>query len=342
MNRCVRHAIFLLGCCLLGGCWSSSGPEVIVYCSQDDEFSRPIFDQFKKETGIAVQSKYDTESTKTTGLAQAILAEGQRPRCDVFWNSEILNTLRLEKKGLLAAYEPAVAANYPPMDRSPQGLWHGFAARARVLIVNTKRIPAGQRPRSILDLADPKWRGRSGMAKPLFGTTATQAACLFAAWGPARAKKFFHDLKRNEVQILSGNKDVARAVSDGGLDFGLTDTDDALIEIKHAEPVEIVYPDQGPGGLGTLFIPNTVAIIKGGPHPEAARRLVDYLLSPPVEIGLAEGESAQIPLNSAVTVKLRVQTPRTVHAMEVDFQRAADQWDEVAEFLQNEFTGGGW
>ena len=51
---------------------------------------------------------------------------------------------------------------------------------------------------------------------------------------------------------------------------------------------------------------------------------------------------AQIPLNSAVTVKLRVQTPRTVHAMEVDFQRAADQWDEVAEFLQNEFTGGGW
>ena len=166
---------------------------------------------------------------------------------------------------------------------------------ARVLIVNTKRIPAGQRPRSILDLADPKWRGRAGMAKPLFGTTATQAACLFAAWGPPRAKKFFHDLKRNEVQILSGNKQVAQAVSRGGLDFGLTDTDDALIEVKHAEPVEIVYPDQGPGGLGTLFIPNTVAIIKGGPHPEAARRLVDYLLSPPVEIGLAEGDSAQNP-----------------------------------------------
>ena len=87
------------------------------------------FRSVQEETGITVQSKYDTESTKTTGLAQTILAEGRRPCCDVFWNSEILNTLRLEKKGLLAAYEPAVAANYPAMDRSPQGLWHGFAAR---------------------------------------------------------------------------------------------------------------------------------------------------------------------------------------------------------------------
>jgi iron(III) transport system substrate-binding protein len=333
--------IGLLGCCLLGGgCWSPSGPEVIAYTSQDSEFSRPIFDQFKQETGITVQPKYDTESTKTVGLVLRILSETDRPCCDVFWNNEILNTLRLEKKGLLEAYHPAVAANYPSMDRSPRDLWHGFAARARVLIVN-KRIPSGARPRSILDLADPKWRGRSGMAKPLFGTTATHAACLFAAWGQPRAKKFFHDLKRNEVKILSGNKQVAQAVSAGGLDFGLTDTDDALIEVEHARPVEIVYPDQGPGGLGTLFIPNTLAIIKGCPHPEAALRLVDYLLSPPVEIRLAEGDSAQIPLNSAVNIKLRVQTPRTIHAMEVDFQRAADQWDEVVEFIRNEFTGGG-
>ena len=138
------------------------------------------------------------------------------------------------------------------------------------------------------------------MAKPLFGTTATHAACLFAAWGDRKAKEFFEKLKRNEVQILSGNKQVAMTVAGGRADFGLTDTDDALIEVEKGMPVVIVYPDQDAGGLGTLFIPNTLAIIHGGPNPAAARRLVDYLLSPEVESTLAAGPSAQIPLNPNV------------------------------------------
>ena len=166
-----------------------------------------------------------------------------------------------------------------------------------MLVVNTKLVGEHDRPASILDLADPKWRGRVGMAKPLFGTTATQAACLFAVWGAARAKEFFRAVEGNEVQILSGNKQVALAVAAGRLAFGLTDTDDALIEVEKGMPVAIVYPDQGADGLGTLLIPNTLAIVRGCPHPAAARRLVDYLLSPEVEACLAAGESAQIPLN---------------------------------------------
>ena len=148
-------------------------------------------------------------------------------------------------------------------------------------------------------------------------------------------------MTENRVQILSGNKDVALSVAAGKLAFGLTDTDDALIEIEKGMPdLAIIYPDQAPGGLGTLFIPNTLAIIKGSPHPEAAKRLVQYLLSPPVETRLAKGESAQIPLNSTVKVKPRVETPQTVRAMQVDFDKAAAQWDTVAKFLRERFTGG--
>ena len=221
----------------------------------------------------------------------------------------------------------------------PEGYWHGFAARARVLIVNTKLVSKRDRPTSILDLADPKWRGRVAMAKPLFGTTATHAACLFAAWGDRQAKEFFEKVKRNEVQILSGNKQVAMAVAGGRADFGLTDTDDALIEVEKGMPVVIVYPDQEPGGLGTLFIPNTLAIIRGGPNPEAARRLVDYLLSPEVEATLAAGPSAQIPLNPNVRVPVRIKTPKTIRAMKVDFEAAAEKWDDAAKFLRDEFAG---
>ncbi len=142
------------------------------------------------------------------------------------------------------------------------------------------------------------------------------------------------------MKILSDDKQVAVDVANGRLDFGWTNSDDALIEFERATPVEIVYPDQAPGELGTLFIPNTVAIIKGGPHPAAARRLVDFLLSPTVEEQLAKGEGGQIPLNSAVTVKPRVQTPKTVRPMKVDFQQAAAQWDDAIQFLRGEFGGG--
>ena len=65
-------------------------------------------------------------------------------------------------------------------------------------------------------------------------------------------------LKQNDVQILAGNKPVAQAVSVGRIAFGLTDTDDAILEQDRGALVEIVFPDQGEGELGTLLIPNTL------------------------------------------------------------------------------------
>ena len=324
--------------CATVGCWTASGPEVVVYTALDREFSEPILNAFSQETGIKVLPKYDQESTKTVGLARAIIAERLRPRCDVFWNNEILHTLRLEREGLLDVYHSPSASDFPPQYRSPDGTWHGFAARTRVLIVNTQRIPNDEdRPTSIHDLTDPKWKDDVGMAKPLFGTTATHAACLFAHWGDERAKVFLSKLEQN-AKVMSGNKAVARAVASGELAFGLTDTDDAVIELEKAMPVEIVYPDQEEGGLGALFIPNTLAVIKGSRNSEAARRLVDYLLKPEVETRLAKGASAQIPLNPKVTVRSRVEPLETVKVMQVDFAVAAQKWETAEQFVAQLFT----
>jgi iron(III) transport system substrate-binding protein len=79
--------------------------------------------------------------------------------------------------------------------------------------------------------------------------------------------------------------------------------------------------------------------LKGAPHPEAARALADFLLSPEVEGALATGPSAQIPLLSSTSVAARVETPKTVHAMEVDFEEAVKVWDRVTSFLIGEFGG---
>ncbi len=322
------------------GCWNRGPREVVVYTALDSEFSEPIFADFENQRGIKVLPKFDTESTKTVGLTEALLAERGEPRCDVFWNNEILHMIRLRGQGILDVYHSPVAQSYPAMYRSPEGYWHGFAGRARVLIVNTSLTSKDNRPSSIYDLADSKWRGRTAIAKPLFGTTATHAACLFAALGPAEARDFFRSLKKNDVQVLSGNKQVALAVASGRAVFGITDTDDAIIEVEKGMPVAIIYPDQADGELGTLFIPNTVGVIKNAPNPKNARRLVDYLLSPAVETKLADGPSAQIPLNADVDMELRVETPKTIRAMEVDFEKAAQHWGVASGFIRSFFTGG--
>jgi iron(III) transport system substrate-binding protein len=303
----------------LSGCGKAQS-RVVVYCAQDREFAEVIFEDFKQKTGLEVTPKYDIESEKSVGLALEISREKDRPRCDVHWNNEILWTIRLQRQGLLEPYVCPAAAPFPAFAKAKDNTWCAFAERARVLLVNTKLLPkAEDRPRSLLDLTDPRWKGRADMAKPNFGTSATQAACLFEVLGTEKARQFYLDLKKNDVQIVPGNKQVAEGVSEGRFAVGITDTDDAM---------------------GTLFIPNTVAIIRGSPNPAGARRLVDFLLSPEVESKLAEAESHQIPLNPQVHAVLPKEfvTRKEAKAMDVDFEKAADLWDEVQEFLRNEFA----
>src|SRR5262245_23354993 len=140
---CNRHLIPLAAAVLsvLAGCWRDSDDEIIVYTAHDSEFSKPIFDAFTEKTGVKIAAKFDTESTKTVGLTEAILAERNRPRCDVFWNNELLNTVRLEREGLLELYRAPAAADFPDWAKASDGAWHGFAARARILIVNSNVVP---------------------------------------------------------------------------------------------------------------------------------------------------------------------------------------------------------
>jgi iron(III) transport system substrate-binding protein len=160
---------------------------------------------------------------------------------------------------------------------------------------------------------------------------------LFSLWGDDRAQQFFRQLKEN-AEILAGNKQVALNVASGRLAFGLTDTDDAIIERDKGMPVAIVYPDQGEDEPGALFIPNTLGLIKGSANGTAARRLVDYLLSPQVEAELATGKSAQFPLNSRVSVPSRAAGQEPIKHMQVDFAAAAGKWETAAAFLRDEFT----
>jgi iron(III) transport system substrate-binding protein len=325
------------------GC-SSAKSRVVLYCAQDREFAETILSDFTGATGLAVLPRYDTEANKSVSLYEDLVHEARRPRCDVHWNNEILGTIRLQKQGLLEPYASPAAGAYPKRWRAADHSWHAFAARARVLVVNTELVPRKDLPRSLLDLTHNRWRGRVALAKPQFGTSATQAACLFQVLGRDGAREYYLGLKKNGARIVAGNKQVAEGVGQGRFAVGVTDTDDAIAEVEAGRPVAIIFPDQEGGkdnpALGTLFIPNAIAVIRGCPNPEGARKLVDYLLSPEVEKKLAESASHQILLNTEVKARLpqQIKTPQTVKPMEVDFARAADSWEEVQTFLTEEFA----
>ena len=328
------------------GCSGSrtADERVVVYCAQDQEFAEGVFADFGKSSALAVVPKFDTEANKSVSLAAEVEQEASRPRCDVHWNNEILATIRLARKGVYEPYSSPAAAPFPGWSKATDGTWQAFASRARVLIVNTDLVPEADRPKSLLDLTDPKWKGQVAIAKPQFGTTATQAACLFEVLGPDAAKGFYRGLKANDVAVVAGNKQAATGVSSGQFAVGLTDTDDALIELNAGKPVAIVFPDRDghPAHLrlGVLYIPNTLAVVKGCPNPAGAKRLIDFLLSPTAEAKLAAGGGFQIPLNPKVTADLpkALLTPSQVKPMAVDFDKAADLWDDTQAFLRDEFA----
>jgi iron(III) transport system substrate-binding protein len=341
--------LFPLFCLFLAGC-KSAKDRVVVYCALDREFAEPLLKEFTKITGLAVIPRWDTEANKSVGLYEDLVREKDRPRCDVHWNNEILATIRLQRQGILEPYKSPSALPFPGPFKAKDHTWTAFAARARILLVNTKLLPHKETwPTSVVDLADAKWKGKCAMARPQFGTTATQAACLFQMMGPADAKEFFHKVRENEAVLLPGNKQVAVAVGQGKVAFGITDTDDGFAELDAGNPVALVFPDALPTNwdrvgiaprLATLFIPNTVALIKGCPNPEGGKKLIDYLLSPEVEAKLAKAESRQIPLNPAVKAN-RIDAPLPnwdLYGTIVDFARIVDQWDEAQRFLAREFA----
>ncbi|MGD8239262.1 MAG: extracellular solute-binding protein [Armatimonadota bacterium] len=309
--------------------------QVTVYTSLDRPYSEPILRQFEQDSGIRVEAAYDIEATKTTGLVNRLLAERRNPQADVFWNSEVARTLMLKEEGVLAVYACAAAEDIPTGFRDPEGYWAGFAARARVLVYNTELVPPGGVPRSIFELTEPAWRGKVALANPLFGTTGAHAAALFAALGEARAREYFRALAANDVKIADGNAAVRDQVARGEVWVGFTDTDDVYAGIRGEKPIDLVFPDAD--GIGTLLIPNTVALIAGGPRPEQGKRLIDYLLSPEVEEALAKADSHQMPVRAGVPVPEGFASLADVKAMDVTFDAIARSMPPSQSFLKELF-----
>ena len=260
-----------------------SRPTVVVYVAVDQVHAEPVLARFERETGIEVRAVYDVEATKSTGLAQRILAERSHPQADVFWNGAPVQILQLAGAGALAAYRSPSTRDLPAEVVDPSGLWAGQAGRMRVLLVDASLSPA-ETPSTFMDLLRSPVPGpQIGLAHPVFGTSAAHAAALYALLGAERGRQLYEQVHDHAVRVAEGNSVVRDLVSRRELRFGFVDTDDACVAVLQAAPVRMIVPDQGDDGWGALVLPTTVGLLAGAPHEEQARALVDYLLSREVE-----------------------------------------------------------
>lgn len=296
--------IIFLALVLWIGCLPSRENVVVVYTSQDQIYAQQILADFTRETGIRVLPLFDSESAKTTGLMNRIIAERLRPQCDVFWSNEEMMMRKLGRRGLL-----------------DDGPIVSFGYRSRRLVVNTNFVGPDSLPIDLKQLTDPKWKGRIAVAYPLFGTTAAHFMALRAAWGKDAWEQWCRDLVKNKVLIVDGNSAVVRLVGMGEAWLGLTDFDDATVGLRKQLPIKMLPLTQEFSGIA-----NSVALIRGGPNPKNARRFQEYLQQRQtqerlVALGALEG----------------IAPPEKAAFLKTDWERVLDDFETTYAWLSETF-----
>jgi len=324
----------LLACLFLLNCGKSADPvqTVVVYASEDQVFSEPVLKDFERETGIQVKVVYDTEETKGTGTMNRLIAEKDNPQADVYWANEPIRAEVLKQRGISTTYISPNSVGIPDHFKDAEGYWTGFSARARILVVNKD---VADKPQSIKAYTDPRWKSRTVIANPLFGTTTTQVAALFTLWGEEATQIFLDEMKVNEVKLSTDNGESTDMVASGEFDFALVDSDDGFNRIAQGKAIVMVYPDQGENDAGCLIVPNAAVLIKGGPHPESGKKLIDYLLSSETEKKLAFADCAQIPLHAGVNIPEGIKPIEEIKAMNIDYAAVARKLQEIQPYLKS-------
>ncbi len=113
------------------GCEEGRQRRVVLYASADTHIVREVISRFQEQTSIRVDFVGDAEQVKTTRLVQRLRAEKDNPQADVFWSSEVFQTILLARDGVFAPHGSKATSDRPAFSHDPKHRWYGFAARAR-------------------------------------------------------------------------------------------------------------------------------------------------------------------------------------------------------------------
>jgi iron(III) transport system substrate-binding protein len=270
----------LASCLLLASCHRHESPVVVIYTSQDEVYAEPIFKLFEQQTGIKVQPVFDSEAVKTVGLVNRLLAEQNNPQCDVFWNNEEFRTRQLAAHGVFRE----------------TNAWTRLGYRTRRMVINTNFVSLTNAPRTFSDVTNKIWYHKVAIAMPMFGTTSTHFHALRQRWGDAVWLDWCRAFIANDPFVVDGNSVVVKQVARGEAWIGWADSDD-IADAQHEELPVLALPNTSE----TLYLPNTMGVIRNCPHPAEAQKFFEFLSDPAAMRTLVDAHALEgATLDSAV------------------------------------------
>lgn len=280
-----------------GASTSGSSGSITVYSGQHEQTVAALTADFTTRTGIEVALRSGGEGE----LANQVLQEGSGSPADVFYAGNPPALGILAEKGLLAPVDPATLAAVPAEDSSPDGVWTGVSARASVLAYNTSKLAEGDLPGSLLDLADPAWKG-----KIAFAPTETDFQPLVTAVirqeGEAAAETWLKGLKDN-ASVYEDNEAIIAAVNRGDIAAGLVEHYYwyRLRDELGAGEIDSALHYFAAGDPGGLVAVSGAGILKSSSHQADAQAFLKYLVSRPAQEIIVNSKSYEYPLLAGVS-----------------------------------------
>jgi iron(III) transport system substrate-binding protein len=274
----------------------SDGDALVVYSAQHESLVRTMLEDFTDETGIELEFR----DANDTELANQIVQEGDASPADVFLteNSPAIDVV--DREGLLAPLDGATLDQVDAAYRPSSGNWVGFAARSTVLAYNPAEVPEGELPASILDLADPAWEGRVGIAAGGADFQAIVSAVL-ALEGEDATREWLTGLQRN-AEVYASNTAVMKAVDEAEVPVGVMyhyywyrdQAENGLI----GDDAELHYfGNQDPGAFVSI---SGAGVLASSDRADDAQRLVQYLTDRAAQEKLAGSDALEYAVGTGV------------------------------------------
>ena len=269
---------------LLAGCGNAlsissdgSSQSITLYSGQHPQTTDRIVAAFEQKTGITVQVRSDDEDV----LADQIVTEGRHSPADVIYTENSPALEFLQSRGLLSAVDPATLTAVPARFNSPQGRWAGVSARVSVIVYNPSLISAGQLPRSVMQLADPKYQGKLALAA---GETDFQpiVTAVLRAHGHAATIRWLNGIKANAAgHIYPDNETITSQVNRGAAALGIINQYYwyRLRAETGASNMHSAIAYFAPHDPGYVIDVSGAAVLKSSPHQAAAQRFLAFLVS---------------------------------------------------------------
>ena len=281
--------------------WAVAAQKLVVYTSMKESLIGELRSAFvKKNPGIEM----DYQSAGAGKLMAKIAAERESGKilADVLWTSEVPDFYQLRAQGIVEKYVSPEVKNAV----NPLADFDGSFTPARLgtlgIGYNTRFVK--EAPSTWQDLFKPAYKGAFGIANPaLSGTAYVSVAMLEKAFG----WEFFQKLRANGAKMGKGSGQVVDDTASGDLVASLAVDYITNDKIEKGATLALAYPQE------LLVIPSPVAIFKGTPNLDAAKKFVDFLLSREAqEIIAAEGT---LPVRPDVPVPAKFKLPKPEDAL---------------------------